>query len=57
MRVRGPVAGRRPEDLRGVLLAVLGPLAAGRSHWLAKVLPGGRRGGSGGPARERELVG
>ncbi|MFE2596627.1 cation:proton antiporter [Streptomyces sp. NPDC001840] len=28
-----------------LILAVLGPLAAGRSHWLARVLPGGRRGG------------
>ncbi|MEU1280499.1 cation:proton antiporter [Streptomyces sp. NPDC005805] len=26
-----------------LLLAVLGPLAAGRSHWLARVLPGGRK--------------
>ncbi|MFJ7056202.1 cation:proton antiporter [Streptomyces griseobrunneus] len=25
-----------------LLLAVLAPLAAGRSHWLAKILPGGR---------------
>ncbi|MFE1962727.1 cation:proton antiporter [Streptomyces sp. NPDC059479] len=25
-----------------LILAVLGPLAAGRSHWLARVLPGGR---------------
>ncbi|MFE6165635.1 cation:proton antiporter [Streptomyces sp. NPDC056486] len=25
-----------------LLLAVLGPLAAGRSHWLARILPGGR---------------
>ncbi|RFU84865.1 cation/H(+) antiporter [Streptomyces triticagri] len=25
-----------------LLLAVLGPLAAGRSHWLARLLPGGR---------------
>ncbi|MFE7125823.1 cation:proton antiporter [Streptomyces sp. NPDC057617] len=30
-----------------LILAVLGPLAAGRSHWLARVLPGGRRGGEG----------
>ncbi|QXE36830.1 cation:proton antiporter [Streptomyces sp. GMY02] len=30
-----------------LILAVLGPLAAGRSHWLARVLPGGRRGGDG----------
>ncbi|MET9090575.1 cation:proton antiporter [Streptomyces cyaneofuscatus] len=29
-----------------LLLAVLAPLAAGRSHWLARILPGGR-GGSG----------
>ncbi|MFE9250356.1 cation:proton antiporter [Streptomyces sp. NPDC007088] len=29
-----------------LLLAVLGPLAAGRSHWLARVLPG-RKGGGG----------
>ncbi|MEV0036286.1 cation:proton antiporter [Streptomyces sp. NPDC050804] len=28
-----------------LILAVLGPLAAGRSHWLARVLPGGRGGG------------
>ncbi|WP_028813438.1 cation:proton antiporter [Streptomyces flavidovirens] len=35
-----------------LLLAVLGPLAAGRSHWLAKALPGGRRA----PAGEREKV-
>jgi CPA2 family monovalent cation:H+ antiporter-2 len=27
-----------------LLLAVLGPLAAGRSHWLARILPGGRDG-------------
>ena len=27
-----------------LLLAVLGPLAAGRSGWLARVLPGGRAG-------------
>ncbi|WP_282684902.1 MULTISPECIES: cation:proton antiporter [unclassified Streptomyces] len=26
-----------------LLLAVLAPLAAGRSHWLARVLPGGRK--------------
>ncbi|RPK84353.1 cation:proton antiporter [Streptomyces sp. ADI98-10] len=26
-----------------LLLAVLAPLAAGRSHWLARILPGGRR--------------
>ncbi|MFI5754696.1 cation:proton antiporter [Streptomyces sp. NPDC051569] len=26
-----------------LLLAVLGPLAAGRSHWLARILPGGAR--------------
>ncbi len=26
-----------------LLLAVLAPLAAGRSHWLARVLPRGRR--------------
>lgn len=25
-----------------LVLAVLAPLAAGRSHWLAKILPGGR---------------
>ncbi|NEE41361.1 cation/H(+) antiporter, partial [Streptomyces sp. SID7982] len=25
-----------------LLLAVLAPLAAGRSHWLARILPGGR---------------
>jgi CPA2 family monovalent cation:H+ antiporter-2 len=25
-----------------LLLAVLGPMAAGRSEWLARVLPGGR---------------
>ncbi|MEU1487325.1 cation:proton antiporter [Streptomyces sp. NPDC005752] len=30
-----------------LLLAVLSPLAAGRSHWLARILPGGR-------ARDRE---
>ncbi|WP_046498876.1 cation:proton antiporter [Streptomyces odonnellii] len=30
-----------------LILAVLGPLAAGRSHWLARVLPDGRRGGDG----------
>ncbi|MEU3185679.1 cation:proton antiporter [Streptomyces sp. NPDC006923] len=41
-----------------LVLAVLGPLAAGRSHWLARVLPGGRRDGDGpppdgaGPVRE-----
>ncbi|MFE4827308.1 cation:proton antiporter [Streptomyces sp. NPDC056672] len=28
-----------------LILAVLGPLAAGRSHWLARVLPGGRGAG------------
>ncbi len=32
-----------------LLLAVLGPLAAGRSHWLAKVLPGGGSGSGAGP--------
>lgn len=26
-----------------LLLAVLGPLAAGQSHWLARILPGGRQ--------------
>ncbi|MEV7677607.1 cation:proton antiporter [Streptomyces sp. NPDC088341] len=31
-----------------LILAVLGPLAAGRSHWLARVLPGGRGAGGGG---------
>ncbi|OON80782.1 cation:proton antiporter [Streptomyces tsukubensis] len=31
-----------------LLLAVLGPLAAGRSHWLARLLPGGRDAGRGG---------
>ncbi|RDG39724.1 cation:proton antiporter [Streptomyces corynorhini] len=31
-----------------LVLAVLGPLAAGRSHWLARILPGGRAGGGGG---------
>ncbi|MFD5115066.1 cation:proton antiporter [Streptomyces sp. NPDC058391] len=31
-----------------LVLAVLGPLAAGRSHWLARILPGGRSGGGGG---------
>ncbi|MFJ5720081.1 cation:proton antiporter [Streptomyces sp. NPDC093149] len=30
-----------------LLLAVLAPLAAGRSHWLARVLPGGRGRGEG----------
>ncbi|WBB59328.1 cation:proton antiporter [Streptomyces sp. WMMC500] len=30
-----------------LLLAVLGPLAAGRSHWLARILPGGRPPGGG----------
>ncbi|MEV7089617.1 cation:proton antiporter [Streptomyces sp. NPDC093085] len=30
-----------------LLLAVLGPLAAGRSHWLARILPGGRHGKGG----------
>lgn len=30
-----------------LVLAVLGPLAAGRAHWLARVLPGGRGGGDG----------
>ncbi|QIQ04820.1 cation:proton antiporter [Streptomyces liangshanensis] len=45
-----------------LVLAVLGPLAAGRSHWLARVLPGGRAptaaGGSDGAvaAREKEPV-
>ncbi|MFF5567098.1 cation:proton antiporter [Streptomyces sp. NPDC012623] len=34
-----------------LVLAVLGPLAAGRSHWLARILPGGRaKGGDGGGA-------
>ncbi|MFF3750241.1 cation:proton antiporter [Streptomyces sp. NPDC002018] len=43
-----------------LILAVLGPLAAGRSHWLARILPGGGRGddeGGGrddGPARLKE---
>ncbi|MFJ2646572.1 cation:proton antiporter [Streptomyces sp. NPDC087420] len=46
-----------------LVLAVLGPLAAGRSHWLARLLPGGRTpeaaGGSGGAAavRDKEPVG
>ncbi|ATY95720.1 cation:proton antiporter [Streptomyces bacillaris] len=31
-----------------LLLAVLAPLAAGRSHWLARILPGPRGGGDGG---------
>ncbi|WP_405509447.1 cation:proton antiporter [Streptomyces cyaneofuscatus] len=31
-----------------LLLAVLAPLAAGRSHWLARILPGGRGGPDGG---------
>ncbi|MEW2065543.1 cation:proton antiporter [Streptomyces sp. NPDC007346] len=31
-----------------LLLAVLAPLAAGRSHWLARVLPGGQGGKDGG---------
>ncbi|MFE2290036.1 cation:proton antiporter [Streptomyces sp. NPDC059452] len=31
-----------------LLLAVLAPLAAGRSHWLARILPGGRGKDSGG---------
>ncbi|MGS2587917.1 cation:proton antiporter [Streptomyces hebeiensis] len=30
-----------------LVLAVLGPLAAGRSHWLARILPGGKDGGDG----------
>ncbi|KAB2588275.1 cation:proton antiporter [Streptomyces arboris] len=30
-----------------LLLAVLAPLAAGRSHWLARILPGGRDGRDG----------
>lgn len=33
-----------------LLLAVLGPLAAGRSHWLARILPG--RKAAGGPAAD-----
>ncbi|MEU0370939.1 cation:proton antiporter [Streptomyces sp. NPDC006283] len=33
-----------------LILAVLAPLAAGRSHWLARILPGGR--GGGGPDAE-----
>ncbi|MFC7305528.1 cation:proton antiporter [Streptomyces monticola] len=42
-----------------LLLAVLGPLAAGRAHWLAKILPGGRgtgAGGDGGAAAEPALT-
>ncbi|MEU0916478.1 cation:proton antiporter [Streptomyces cyaneofuscatus] len=37
-----------------LLLAVLAPLAAGRSHWLARVLPGGRDGrdGQGGGGKD-----
>ncbi|MET9665860.1 cation:proton antiporter [Streptomyces sp. NPDC006475] len=31
-----------------LVLAVLGPLAAGRSHWLARILPGGRDDGTDG---------
>ncbi|MEU0957536.1 cation:proton antiporter [Streptomyces niveus] len=31
-----------------LILAVLGPLAAAKSHWLARVLPGGGRGGGDG---------
>lgn len=41
---------RLPPFIAGyvLVLAVLSPLAAGRSHWLARVLPGGRgRGGDG----------
>ncbi|MEE1739250.1 cation:proton antiporter [Streptomyces sp. BE147] len=33
-----------------LVLAVLAPLAAGRSHWLARILPGGRTGSRGGGA-------
>jgi CPA2 family monovalent cation:H+ antiporter-2 len=39
-----------------LLLAVLGPLAAGRSHWLARILPGGRDGAAA-PDPEPELSG
>ncbi|MFF2525578.1 cation:proton antiporter [Streptomyces liangshanensis] len=45
-----------------LVLAVLGPLAAGRSHWLARVLPGGRAPGAAGGSdgvvaiREKEPV-
>ena len=35
-----------------LLLAVLSPLAAGRSHWLARILPGGRHG----PGGQEEAV-
>ncbi|MFF2716890.1 cation:proton antiporter [Streptomyces sp. NPDC058011] len=35
-----------------LLLAVLAPLAAGRSHWLARVLPGGRGGGKDGGGKD-----
>lgn len=36
-----------------LILAVLAPLAVGRSYWLARILPGrsgGGEGGTGGPA-------
>ncbi|MEU3207476.1 cation:proton antiporter [Streptomyces cyaneofuscatus] len=35
-----------------LLLAVLAPLAAGRSHWLARILPGGRGGGKDGGGKD-----
>ncbi|MFF6904650.1 cation:proton antiporter [Streptomyces sp. NPDC012389] len=37
-----------------LLLAVLAPLAAGRSHWLAKVLPGGRGKDGGGKDGDKD---
>lgn len=36
-----------------LLLAVLGPMAAGRAHWLARVLPGGRNYAVDGPSSPR----
>ncbi|MGC5342475.1 cation:proton antiporter [Streptomyces sp. DT171] len=48
---------RLPPFIAGyvLVLAVLAPLAAGRSHWLARVLPGGRGGtGPGAPGGEEQ---
>ncbi|WP_328863369.1 cation:proton antiporter [Streptomyces sp. NBC_00306] len=39
-----------------LVLAVLGPLAAGRSHWLARILPGGRDGANGGGGGDVAVV-